>query len=51
MHLAPDDALIDIEVSLIESLDTDTIETVIGQIENKITCVVSYAVLSKIYIT
>lgn len=50
MHLAPDDALIAIEVSLIESLNTDSIESVIAAIEAKITNAVSYANPSKIYV-
>ena len=50
MHLAPDDALIAIEVSLIENLNTDSIESVIAAIEAKITNAVSYANPSKIYV-
>jgi len=52
MHLAPDDVLIAIEVSLIENLNlnTDMIESVIDKIEVKITDAVSYANPSKIYV-
>jgi cation diffusion facilitator family transporter len=50
MHLAPDDVLIAIEVSLIENLSTDIIESIIKQIENKIADTVSYANPSKIYV-
>ncbi|MDR4489491.1 MAG: cation diffusion facilitator family transporter [Candidatus Nitrosocosmicus sp.] len=50
MHLAPQDVLIAIEVSLIDDLDTDTIELVIDNIENKVKEVIPYAVPSKIYV-
>lgn len=50
MHLAPEDVLIAIEVSLVDNLDTDTIESVIDNIENKIKQVIPYAVSSKIYV-
>ena len=50
MHLAPDDVLISIEVSLIENLNTDSIESVIDKIQNKIKDAVSYANPSKIYV-
>ncbi|VFJ14770.1 hypothetical protein [Candidatus Nitrosocosmicus franklandus] len=50
MHLAPEDVLIAIEVSLVNNLDMDTIESVIDNIENKINQVIPYAVPSKIYI-
>ena len=50
MHLAPEDVLIAIEVSLIDNLDTDAIELVIDRIENKIKEVIPYAVSSKIYV-
>ena len=49
MHLAPDDALIAIEVSLIENLNTNSIESVIAAIEAKITNAVSCANPSKLY--
>jgi cation diffusion facilitator family transporter len=50
MHLAPDDVLIAMEVSLIENLNTDSIESVIDKIQNKIKDAVSYANPSKIYV-
>lgn len=50
MHLAPEDVLIAMEVSLIDNLDTDTIELVIDKIENKVKDVIPYAVSSKIYV-
>ena len=50
MHLAPDDVLMAIEVSLVENLSTDIIESVIKQIENKIAGAVPYANPSKIYV-
>ncbi|WP_148687634.1 cation diffusion facilitator family transporter [Candidatus Nitrosocosmicus hydrocola] len=50
MHLAPEDVLIAIEVSLIDNLDTDTIESVIDNIESKVKQVIPYAVSSKIYV-
>ncbi|HET6589805.1 MAG TPA: cation diffusion facilitator family transporter [Candidatus Nitrosocosmicus sp.] len=50
MHLAPEDVLIAIEVSLIDNLDTDAIELVIDKIENTIKQVIPYAVSSKIYV-
>ena len=50
MHLAPDDALIAIEVSLIENLNTNSIESVIAAIEAKITNAVSCANPSKLYV-
>jgi divalent metal cation (Fe/Co/Zn/Cd) transporter len=50
MHLAPEDVLIAIEVSLIDNLDTDAIESVIDNIESKVKQVIPYAVSSKIYV-
>ncbi|MGN6348435.1 MAG: cation diffusion facilitator family transporter, partial [Candidatus Nitrosocosmicus sp.] len=50
MHLAPEDVLIAIEVSLIDNLDTDKIESVIDNIENKVREIIPYANLSKIYV-
>lgn len=50
MHFAPEDVLIAIEVNLVDSLDTDEIEFVIDNIENKIKDVIPYAVSSKIYV-
>jgi len=50
MHLAPEDVLIAIEVSLIDNLDTDTIESIIDKIENEAKQVIPYAVSFKIYV-
>jgi cation diffusion facilitator family transporter len=50
MHLAPEDVLIAIEVSLVDNLDTDKIESVIDNIENKVREIIPYANLSKIYV-
>jgi divalent metal cation (Fe/Co/Zn/Cd) transporter len=50
MHLAPEDVLVAIEVSLVDKLDTDPIESLIDNIENKIKQVIPYAVSSKIYV-
>ena len=50
MHLAPEDVLIALEVSLVDNLDTDAIESVIDNIENKVKQVIPYAVSSKIYV-
>jgi divalent metal cation (Fe/Co/Zn/Cd) transporter len=50
MHLAPEDVLIAIEVSLIDNLDTDKIEYVIDNIENKVRDIIPYVNLSKIYV-
>jgi divalent metal cation (Fe/Co/Zn/Cd) transporter len=48
MHLAPEDVLIAIEVSLADNLDTDGIESVIDNIESKVREVIPYAMPSKI---
>ena len=50
MHLAPDDVLIAIEVNLVDNLDTDKIESLIDNIENKVREIIPYANLSKIYV-
>jgi len=50
MYLAPEDVLIAIEVSLVDNLDTDKIEFVIDDIENKVREIIPYANLSKIYV-
>lgn len=50
MHLAPDDVLIAIEVNLVDNLDTDKIEFLIDNIENKVREIIPYANLSKIYV-
>ena len=48
MHLAPEDVLIAIEVSLADNLDTDRIESVIDKIESKVREVIHYTMPSKI---
>lgn len=50
MHFAPQDVLIAIELSLIDNLDTDTIENVIDNIEAKIKQAISYVASSKVYV-
>ena len=50
MHLAPDDVLIAIDVNLVDNLDTDEIESVIDNIENKVREILPYANLSKIFV-
>ncbi len=50
MYLAPEDVLIAIEVSLVDNLDTDSIESVIDNIENKVREIIPYADPSKIYV-
>ena len=50
MHLAPDDVLIAIEVNLVDNLDTDKIESLIDNVENKVREIIPYANLSKIYV-
>jgi cation diffusion facilitator family transporter len=50
MHLAPEDVLIAMEVSLIDNLDTDSIESVIDNIESRVKEVIPYATPSKIYV-
>ncbi len=50
MHFAPEDVLIAIEVSLIDELDTNTIESVINSIELKIKQAIPYVNPSKIYV-
>ena len=49
-HLAPEDVIIAIEVSLVDDLNTDTIETIIDNIESKVKEVIPYATSSKIYV-
>ena len=50
MHFAAEDVLIAIEVSLIENLHTEAIESSIDNIENKIKEAIPYVNTSKIYI-
>jgi divalent metal cation (Fe/Co/Zn/Cd) transporter len=50
MHLAPEDVIIAIEVSLIDDLNIDTIECLTDNIESKVKQVIPYAKSSKIYV-
>ena len=50
MHLAPEDVIIAIEVSLVDDLNTDAIESIIDNIESKVKQVIPYATSSKIYV-
>ena len=50
MHFAPEDVLVTIEVNLIDGLDTDRIELVIDNIEQKVKQVIPYINQSKIYV-
>jgi divalent metal cation (Fe/Co/Zn/Cd) transporter len=50
MHFASEDVLVAIEVNLIDGIDTDRIEAVIDNIENKVKEVLPYINPSKIYI-
>jgi divalent metal cation (Fe/Co/Zn/Cd) transporter len=50
MHFGAEDVLIAIEVSLIENLHTEAIESSIDNIENKIKEAIPYVNTSKIYI-
>ncbi len=50
MHLAPEDVIIAIEVSLVDDLNTDVIESIIDNIESKVKQVIPYATSSKIYV-
>ena len=50
MHLAPEDVLIAIEVSLIDDLNTDAIESIIDNIEGKVKQAIPYTTSSKIYV-
>ena len=50
MHLAPEDVIIALEVSLNDDLNTDAIESIIDNIENKIKQAIPYTTSSKIYV-
>ena len=50
MHLAPQDVLVTIEVNLIDGLDTDKIESVIDNIEQKVKQAIPYVNLAKIFV-
>ncbi|MDQ6668509.1 MAG: cation diffusion facilitator family transporter [Thermoproteota archaeon] len=50
MHLAPWDVLVTIEVNLIDGLDTDKIETVIDNIEQKVKQAIPYVNPAKVFV-
>jgi len=50
MHLAPQDVLVTIEVNLIDGLDTDKIEVVIDNIEQKVKQAIPYVNLAKVFV-
>ncbi len=50
MHLAPQDVLVTIEVNLIDDLDTDKIEAVIDNIEQKVKQAIPYVNPAKVFV-
>ena len=50
MHLAPEDVIVAIEVSLVDNLITDNIEILIDKIEGKVKEVIPYVNPTKIYV-
>jgi len=50
MHLAPQDVLVTIEVNLIDGLDTDKIEVVIDNIEQKVKQAIPYVNPAKVFV-
>lgn len=50
MHFAAEDVLVAIEVSLVDGLNTDEIESVIDHIEQKVKQIIPYISTSKIYV-
>src|SRR5207245_8846373 len=50
MHLAPQDVLVTIEVNLIDGLDTDKIEAVIDNIEQKVKQAIPYVNPSRVFV-
>ena len=50
MHLAPQDVLVTIEVNLIDGLDTDKIESVIDNIEQKVKQAIPYVNPAKVFV-
>src|SRR5215204_5801592 len=50
MHFSPEDVLVAMEVNLIDGMDTDKIESVIDNIEQRVKSVIPYVNPSKIYI-
>jgi len=50
MHFAPEDVLVTIEVNLVDGLDTDKIESVIDNIEQKVKQAIPYINTAKVYV-
>jgi cation diffusion facilitator family transporter len=50
MHFAPEDVLVTIEVNLVDGLDTDKIESVIDNIEQKVKQTIPYINPAKVYV-
>jgi divalent metal cation (Fe/Co/Zn/Cd) transporter len=50
MHFASEDVLIAMEVNLVDGMETDRIESVIDNIEQKVREVIPYVNPSKIYV-
>jgi cation diffusion facilitator family transporter len=50
MHFAPEDVLVTIEVNLVDGLDTDKIESVIDNIEQKVKQAIPYINPAKVYV-
>jgi cation diffusion facilitator family transporter len=50
MHLAPQDVLVTIEVNLIDGLDTDKIEAIIDNIEQKVKQAIPYVNPAKVFV-
>ena len=50
MHFAPEDVLVTIEVNLVDGLDTDKIESVIDNIEQKVKLAIPYINPAKVYV-
>jgi divalent metal cation (Fe/Co/Zn/Cd) transporter len=50
MHFSPEDVLVAMEVNLVDGMDTDRIESVIDNIEQRVKSVIPYVNPSKIYI-
>jgi cation diffusion facilitator family transporter len=50
MHFAPEDVLVTIEVNLVDGLDTDKIESVIDNIEQKVKQAIPYVNPAKVFV-
>jgi cation diffusion facilitator family transporter len=50
MHFAPEDVLVTMEVNLVDGLDTDKIESVIDNIEQKVKQAIPYINPAKVYV-